>query len=75
MFDLRFLCGQTCILLQNSEVVFEVSSLVRIFNLQGKRRYSSLIAIRNLNAALNIPVDLSELGAKEEDVKYFVKWP
>lgn len=32
-----------------------------------------LTAIRKLNAALNIPVDLSEMGAKEEDIKYYAE--
>lgn len=32
-----------------------------------------LTAIRKLNAALDIPVDLSELGAKEEDIKYYAE--
>ena len=32
-----------------------------------------LTAIRTLNTALAIPVDLSELGAKEEDIKYYAE--
>jgi len=32
-----------------------------------------LTAIQKLNAALAIPVDLSELGAKEEDIKYYAE--
>jgi len=30
-------------------------------------------AIRKLNTSINIPVDLSELGAREEDIKYYAE--
>lgn len=52
----------------------DMANTMGIEEVSGKNAVAKVLeAIRELNAAVGVPEDLSEMGAKEEDIKYYAE--